>query len=440
MYKRCVRMENKKVCVIGAGSSGIVVAKTLFENGIAFDVFEKGSKIGGNWLYNNDNGMSSSYKTLHINTSKQMMAYSDFPMPNDYPDYPHHSLIYEYFENYIDHFGFRHTIQFNTAVENVIPENGRYKVITSDGKSHIYTDVIVANGHHWNPKYPDFNGNFNGKTMHSHFYKTFEGFENKKILIVGIGNSAVDIACELSGVASKVVISTRSGAYIVPKYLFGVPTDHISKPPIAFMPMAVQRAALMTAILLNVGKQDNYGVPTPKRPILKEHPTISQELLNKVGHGKIKIKPNISLLKGDKVAFDDGSEEDFDIIIYATGYKITFPFFDKNFINPENNEIHLYHKVVHPIHEGLYFTGLIQPLGAIMPLAEVQAKWITALICGKCKKPSPTEMQRIINKDRENMRERYGQSSRHTVQVDFFPYKKLITDEMKRYSISKSLF
>jgi dimethylaniline monooxygenase (N-oxide forming) len=420
-----------KVCIIGGGSSGITVAKTFFEQGIDFDCFEKGSRIGGNWLYNNDNGQSSSYKSLHINTSKQLMAYSDFPMPDHYPDYPHHSLIYDYFEDYIDHFGFRHKIQYNTTVELVekLP-NGKYTVTTNTHGTQVYDAVVVANGHHWDPKYPDFPGTFNGETTHSHYYKTFEGYEDKRVLIVGIGNSAVDIACELSGVASRTVISTRSGAYIVPKYLFGVPTDHISRPPLSFMPLAVQRAALMSAIYLNVGKQDNYGIPTPDRPILREHPTISQDLPAKVGHGKITIKPNIKELKGDKVLFEDGTEEVFDRIIYATGYKINFPFFKPDFLSVRNNEIQLYHKVVHPEHKNLFFVGLIQPLGAVMPLSEKQGIWIAALLRGKCSLPSKEKMLETIRLDRAAMKERYGGSSRHTIQVDFFPYRKLLEDEI----------
>jgi hypothetical protein len=430
-----------KACIIGAGSSGIAVAKTFFEQGIDYDCFEKGSRIGGNWLYNNDNGQSSSYKSLHINTSKQMMAYSDFPMPDHYPDYPHHSLIYDYFEDYVDHFGFRHTITFNTTVQSVEKcSDGKYEVTTDTCGTRIYDAVIVANGHHWNPKFPDFPGRFDGNTMHSHYYKTFDGFEDKKVLIVGIGNSAVDIACELSNVASKTVISTRSGAYIVPKYMFGVPTDHISKPPLAFMPIAVQRATLMSAIYLNVGKQDNYGIPTPNRPILREHPTISQELPGKVGHGKIRIKPNIKLLKGHTVEFEDGTEDTFDWIIYATGYKITFPFFRPSLLEVRNNEIGLYHKVVHPDHQNLFFVGLVQPLGAVMPLAELQGKWITALLRGKCKLPPKEKMLHTIHLDRQAMKERYGGSSRHTIQVDFFPYKKLLEDEMERYNVKKSAF
>lgn len=417
-------MEQQKVCIIGAGSSGITTAKALHEANIPFDCFEIGSKIGGNWLYNNDNGVSSSYWSLHINTSKRLMEFSDFPMPNHYPDYPNHTMIYDYFENYVDHFGFRDKIQFKTRVEKVekLGEN-RYLVHTDQNPPTEYSAVIVANGHHWSPKWAEFEGEFTGEVIHSHDYKTMKGFENQRTLIIGIGNSAVDIACELSNVTRDVVISTRSGAYIMPKYLFGRPTDELSKPPMAYFPLPIQRAILKTALWLNVGNQENYGVPKPKRTILKEHPTLSQELLNKVGHGKVSIKPNIKNMEGKTVHFSDGSSHEFDKIIYCTGYKVSFPFFDSELFSVENNEIPLYEFVVSPEHPGLFFVGLIQPIGAVMPLAELQAVWIAQLLKGQTQLPTVDKMKEQIQKSRNQMKKRYGNSSRHTLEVDFYPYK-----------------
>ncbi|MBK9328868.1 MAG: NAD(P)-binding domain-containing protein [Sphingobacteriales bacterium] len=420
-----------KVCIIGAGASGIAACKVMKENKIDFDCYEKGSDIGGLWWYGNDNGQNSVYKSLCINTSKQMMAYSDFPMPDDYPDYPHHSLIHQYFKDYAAHFGFEKDIHFKTTATQVEKKGDKYLVTTDKTGTKEYDAVLVCNGHHWKPKYASFDGTFDGKVLHAHDYKTVDGFEDKSVLVIGIGNSAVDIACELCTVAKKVVISTRSGAYIIPKYLFGIPTDHISKPPLAYAPLFLQRAALQTALQINVGKQENYGVPTPNRPILSEHPTISQDLLNKVGHGKVKIRPNVKMLNGNAVIFDDGTEETFDVLIYCTGYSITFPFFDKNFLDPKDNNVQLYHKVVHPEHKNLFFLGLIQPLGAIMPLSEMQAKWIAGILSGKSKLPSKEKMHQTIKEDRAEMKKRYKDSERHTVQVDFYPYKRLLEQAMK---------
>lgn len=427
---------NHKVCVIGAGCSGMVMIKCLKELEIDFDCFEKGSGIGGNWRYQNDNGMSSAYRSLHINTSRQMMAYSDFPMPDDYPDYPHHSQILTYFEEYVDHFDLRKHITFNTGVADVSKHNdGSYSVTTDAGQEHSYTSVIVCNGHHWDPRLPKLKGSFSGESMHSHFYKTPEKFEGKRVLVLGIGNSGVDIACEASRSAEKVFLATRSGAYILPKYMLGKPTDTLGKPPMPFLPMPIQRGILTLSLWLARGKQEGYGVPKPKRKLLREHPTVSQDLLNLVGHGKIHIKPNIRELDGSEVVFEDDSREKIDILIQATGYNISFPFFKADFLDAAETQTSLYQHVVHPDHEHLYFVGLIQPLGAIMPLAEQQAIWIARLLKGKVRLPEREHMEKAIEKEQEKIHKRYIDRPRHTIQVDFFPYKRKIEMEMKKFRV-----
>ena len=426
----------KTVCLIGAGSSGITAAKALKENGISFDCYEKGSQIGGNWRFNNDNGMSSAYRSLHINTNRLMMAYSDYPMPAEYPMFPHHSHIINYFDNYVDHFGLREDIQFNTEVKAVTQNtDGTYTVETDKGSS-LYSNVIVANGHHWNPRFPDpaFEGNFTGEILHSHFYKEVEQLKNKDILVVGIGNSAVDIACEAARTYSgKVVISTRSGANIVPNWLWSIPFDSLANSLTSKLPMAIQRLFLSSALRLARGNQEDFGVPKPKRPLLSEHPTLSQDLLNLSGRGSIKFKPNIKEFKGKTVVFEDGTQQDFDMIIYATGYKVTFPFLkNQSFDVSETNDFRLYKKVIHPDFPGLFFLALIQPLGAIMPLAEVQSKWIAKILKGETKLPNKEEMIKSIQEDKQAMAKRYKESPRHTLQVDFHPYKESIEREMKR--------
>ncbi|MEQ8714689.1 MAG: NAD(P)-binding domain-containing protein [Cyclobacteriaceae bacterium] len=434
-------MTQKKVCIIGAGSSGIVAAKTLKEAGVPYDCFEKGSDIGGNWRYNNDNGLSSAYRSLHINTNRLVMAYSDYPMPEDYPMFPHHSHIIKYFEDYVDHFEIKDSITFNTAVEEVTPlDNGGYTVRLSNGEIAEYSHVIVANGHHWNPRMPEppFPGEFTGEVLHSHYYKETDQVKDKDVLILGIGNSAVDIACEAARLHSgKVVISTRSGAHITPNWIWSIPFDNLANPITARLPLWLQRKLLATTLWLARGRQEDYGVPKPKRPLLSEHPTLSQDLLNIAGRGLVDFKPNIKEFKGKTVCFEDGSEQDFDIIIHATGYRVSFPFL-KNmsaFDVEQTNDIRLYKKVIHPDHQGLFFLGLIQPLGAIMPLAEVQSKWVSKLITGQCKLPSPDQMRTSIQKDTDHMAKRYKKSVRHTLQVDFHPYKGAIETEMKKMKV-----
>ncbi len=430
-----------KICIIGAGSSGIVAAKTLKQHQIDFDCYEAGSKIGGNWRYQNDNKMSSAYRSLHINTSRKMMEYSDFPMPAHYPHFPHHSQIIDYFDDYVAHFDIVKNIIFNTKIIDVSFTKNRkkYLVKTDKNETKEYDGVIVANGHHWNPRLPEpmFEGEFEGETLHSHYYRTPEIFENKNVLVVGIGNSAVDIACEAARLhTGKVFISTRSGAYILPNYILGKPFDELSKSIPHTLPLWTKRFLLNTSLWLARGKQADYGVPKPKRPILSEHPTNSQDLLNLTGRGKVTIKPNIQKLAGKEVIFEDNTKEKIDIIIWSTGYKMTFPFFQNDFFPAQevenSNDLQLYKRVIHPDYKNLFFLGLIQPLGAIMPLAEIQSKWIAQLLTQKTALPSDEFMWLDIEKTENSLKKRYKESKRHTIQVDFYDYKAVLEKEMKQ--------
>jgi dimethylaniline monooxygenase (N-oxide forming) len=271
--------------------------------------------------------------------------------------------------------------------------------------------------------------------LHSHYYREAAQVQNKDVLVVGIGNSAVDIACEAARLhAGKVVISTRSGAYITPNWIWSMPFDNLANPLTNKLPFWLQRALFKATLWLAHGKQEDYGVPKPNRPVLSEHPTLSQDLLNLSGRGLVKFKPNIKEFRGKTVVFEDGSEQNFDMIIYATGYKVTFPFLKHyaEFDVEESNDIRLYKKVIHPDYQNLFFLALIQPLGAIMPLAEVQAKWVAKIITGESKVPTKETMLKSIEEDKQELIKRYKQSPRHTLQVDFFAYKESIVKEMKR--------
>jgi dimethylaniline monooxygenase (N-oxide forming) len=425
--------QSERVCVIGAGSSGIASCQVLHARGIPFDCFETGSEVGGNWRYLNDNGMSSSYKSLHINTSRQIMEYKSFPMTDEYPTYPNHVQIARYFDSYVDHFGFRDKIRFRTEVTHVAPASGGGWDVTvrSRGAEQTetarYSHVLVANGHHWDARMPEpaFPGadTFTGAQLHSHDYKTFDSFENKRVLVLGIGNSACDIAVETSKVSDRTFLAMRRGAHIVPKYLFGIPTDHLTTSPLAQSPFLwSKRLGLSVLLRLSRGKITKYGLPEPDHKVLSAHPTISDDILTRLGHGDIVVKPNIERLDGDKVHFVDGSVEQIDVVIYCTGYKITFPFLDTALVSSIDNEIELFHRVVDPDHDGLFFIGLVQPLGAIMPLAEAQSEWVADLIEGNVRLPSKAAMRREIADFHRRLQKRYVKSKRHTIQVDFLEH------------------
>jgi dimethylaniline monooxygenase (N-oxide forming) len=430
-----------KVCVIGAGSSGIASCQVLNARGIAFDCFEKGSEVGGNWRFENDNEMSSAYRSLHINTSRGLMAYKTYPMPEDYPDYPNHFQIAAYFDDYVDHFGLREKIRFRTQVVSVEPADGQWDVTTedADGKRETgrYRAVLVANGHHWDPRWPEppFAGSeeFSGEQMHAHHYREPEVLRGKRVLVLGIGNSATDIAVEASRIAEKTFLAMRRGAYILPKYLGGKPTDESASAWVTRLPLPVQRFFIMRMLGLAAGEMTAYGLPKPDHKLLEAHPTVSAELLSRLGHGDIAVKPNIDRFAGGRtVRFADGSEEEIDLVVYCTGYKISFPFFDPKLISAEGNRLGLYRRVASVEHPGLYFVGLIQPLGAIMPISEAQSEWVADILGGRGALPPVAEMRTEIAEAERKMRKRYVASKRHTIQVDFHPYLREIHRERKQ--------
>ncbi|HET6626284.1 MAG TPA: NAD(P)-binding domain-containing protein [Nocardioidaceae bacterium] len=444
---------DKRVCIIGAGSSGIAAAQVLHARGIDFDCFETGIGIGGNWRYGNDNGMSSAYRSLHINTSRKMMQYRAYPMPEDLPEYPSHWQVAQYFDDYVDHFGFRDKITFRTEVVKVEPvsegpagerSTGRYAVTTrgrneygepDDPQVHEYEHVIVANGHHWDPRWPEpsFPGaeTFPGQQVHAHYYKTPDVFDGKRVLVLGIGNSACDIAVESSRVASETYLAMRRGAHIVPKFVFGVPTDHLTDSPVVRMPFKVQQVAMTGLLRLAQGKVTDYGLPEPDHTVLEAHPTVSADLLTRLGHGDLTVKPNIDRFEGSKVFFDDGTSAEVDVVVYCTGYKVTFPFLDEQVLRARDNHIDLYRRVVDPEHPGLYFLGLIQPIGAIMPLAEAQAGWVADLVQGVGRLPTYEQMRAQILAYDASVRRRYVASKRHTIEVDFRGYLNEIARERR---------
>lgn len=431
----------EKVCVIGAGSSGITACQVLDARGIPFDCFEKGSQIGGNWRYENDNGMSSAYRSLHINTSRRVMAYKTLPMPDHYPDYPDHFQMAAYFDEFVDHFGLRDKIRFRTEVAGVEPAGDGWEVTVQDAgggrSSERYRAVLVANGHHWDPRWPEpgFAGaeEFEGEQIHVHHYREADVLRGKRVLVLGIGNSATDVAVESSRLADATFLSMRRGAYVLPKYINGKPIDETANDLISRLPLSVQRFFVMRALGIAVGDMTTYGLPKPDHKLFEAHPTVSSELLPRLGHGDIEAKPNIDRFSGGRgVRFADGSEEEIDLVVYCTGYKMTFPFFDPQVLAAPDNRLPLYNRVVSVERPGLYFIGFIQPLGPIMPLAEAQCEWIADLLSGRATLPSEAEMKREIADEERRMKKRFVASKRHTVEVDFHPYLRQIRRARKR--------
>lgn len=414
--------------VIGAGISGLTAGKMLKDYGVPYTVFESSDRIGGNWAFGNPNGHSSAYRSLHIDTSKHRLSFKDFPMPEHFPAFPHHSDIKAYLDAYADTFGLLENIEFNNGVVHAHRNgSGGWQIEDQAGRTRNFDLLVVANGHHWNPRWPDFPGTFTGETIHSHHYIDPQAplaLSGKRILVVGIGNSAADITVELSSrsLQNRVTLSTRSSAWIVPKYIAGQPGDKLWRTT-PYLPLSWQRKALQMIMPLMGTDPTLYGLPAANHKLFEAHPTQSVELPLRLGSGDVIPKPNVARLDGATVVFDDGTSDEFDVIVYATGYNITFPFFDPEFISASDNHIRLYKRMFSPGIDDLVFIGFAQAVPTLFPFVECQSRLLAAYVVGRYALPPVSVMEQVIDADQQLYTGHCTDRPRHTQQVDYFHYE-----------------
>ncbi|MGV3564343.1 MAG: flavin-containing monooxygenase [Nocardioides sp.] len=417
-----------RTAIIGAGISGLTADKMLGDYGVDYTCYESSDRIGGNWAFGNPNGHSSAYRSLHIDTSKHRLSFKDFPMPEEYPDFPHHTQIKAYLDSYAEAFGLLQRIRFQNGVEKATPlPGGGWSLQLQDGSTDEVELLVVANGHHWDPRTAEFPGEFTGESIHSHHYidpETPLHLKGKRILVVGLGNSAADISVELSSrsLENTVYLSTRSSAWIVPKYAYGLPADkyYVTSPhlPLKWQRWMVQKMQFMTG-----SNPELYGLPKPNHKFFEAHPTQSVELPLRLGSGDITPKGNVARLDGETVHFEDGTSADFDVIVYATGYNITFPFFDPEVISAPGNHIRLFKRMFLPERRDTVFIGFAQATPTLFPFVEAQARLLAAYAVGAYAPPGAAEMERVIDEDNARYMGHVLDRPRHTQQLDYFVYE-----------------
>jgi cation diffusion facilitator CzcD-associated flavoprotein CzcO len=419
--------EKPTTCIIGAGISGLTAGKALSDRALPYTCFEASDDIGGNWYFGNPNGRSSAYQSLHIDTYRDSVSFRDMPMGDDYPDYAHHAQIRDYLNRYAEAFSLRDRIQFNTPVKHAERKaDGGWRITLDDDSTQEFDFLVVGNGHHWDPRTPEFPGSFDGETIHSHHYigpTEPLDMHGKRVLVVGIGNSAVDVVSELSrkGVAEKVFLSTRSGAWVMPKYLFGQPIGKLVKTN-PRLPVKLQRILARPLPFIASGNPEHFGLPRPNHEFLEAHPTVSSELLLRLGSGDAIAKPNLTELQGDSVRFEDGSVERVDVIVWATGYKITFPFFDEDFLSAPDNKLPLYKRIFVPGIDDLALVGFAQTIPTLFPFVELQSKLVARYVGGDYALPPEPEMERVIAEDVVKHGQ-FADRPRHTMQIDWYIYE-----------------
>ena len=420
-----------KVAVIGAGCSGITALKHLLQAGISNAVcYEQQSDVGGNWIYTAEPSHSSVCETTHIISSKKLSAYADFPMPEDYPDYPSHEQVLAYFRAYAQHFGLYPYIRFDTRVETAEKIAGeRWRLHLSDGRAEEFDFLLVANGHHNTPRHPaGIREAFTGRYLHSHAYKHNRDFAGERVLVIGAGNSACDCAVEISRVAERVDISLRSPQYIIPKFFLGRPTDTFNE-RMLWLPKFLADRLRKLSLRIQIGRYRDYGLPEPNTPVTESHPTLNSELLYKIRHGKVHPRPGVREVSYRTVTFSDGSQSPYDSIVAATGYRIATPFFSEDFINYEEaDRIPLWLRMFHPAHRSLVFIGLLQPQGAVWPLSEAQAQLAANYIVGNY--TLPADLARRAEADSDHIERAFTHAKRHTIEVHFHPFLRRVRREI----------
>jgi dimethylaniline monooxygenase (N-oxide forming) len=426
--------SGRRVAVIGAGAAGLTAAKTLLAGGHDVTVFEKGSRVGGMWVYENDNGASPAYFTLHINTAKKITAFGDFPFAGEVGLFPSHWEMASYLEDYARHFEVTKHIRFNRVVSNVEPVGGvqgeqGWIVTLDDGETQIFDVVVAATGHLSEPSLPAEFAAFGGDVKHSFHYRRPGPYAGQRVCVVGTGNSAMDIASDLCVVADRTVIVARSGVRIAPKIMFGRPLTDLTLPlwkP--WIPQWVRDWTMRTITYIIHGDITRFGFkPVEKRVHVTTNPTVIQH----IAYGRIAVKQGITRIDGNEITFADGATETFDALVAATGYRVTLPFVSPDIAPITDNETRLYKRMIVPDHTNLFFVGLLNSDTALNQIFELQSQLIAGVLAGSVSLPSPTEMERDIADKSAWVRARYKDSPRHRIEEPQVQYAQQLRALMR---------
>ncbi|MEM7619672.1 MAG: NAD(P)-binding domain-containing protein [Pseudomonadota bacterium] len=429
-------LVRERFCIIGAGPSGLAAAKNLKQAGIPFDCFEATGDVGGLW---NPGNPGCAYSTVHLNISKKLMRFTDHPIPSGYPDFLNLEQAFAYLKSYAEKFRLYDNIVFNKKVSKAEKNDAGWDVwVGEEAEPRPYRGMIVANGHHWDPAMPEITGQFDGEVMHSYNYTGPEQLIGKRVLIMGGGNSGLDIACDAAFHGKASYHSLRRGYYVIPKVIFGRPTDMVfEKLKRLRLPRWISRSLAAGVMRLIVGPYEKYGLPKPKGKMFAHHPTASSRYLDLLRHGQINICPDIEKLAGNTVCFKDGTRKEIDLLVYGTGYKLSMPFFNSKLAEGIKNPRKLFLNLFHKTDNSLFFVGLFQPAdGGFWQLADYQSKLMTRYILATDNKEDAAEKFDDIKATTHfdvGHGEVYTDSPRHHFEVDHYRYRGIVDKLLSQF-------
>jgi cation diffusion facilitator CzcD-associated flavoprotein CzcO len=368
--------EDLDTCVIGAGPAGLAVARALAEKGLPYTHLERHTAVGGIWDI--DNPGTPMYDSAHFISSRTLSGFGGFPMPESYADYPPREDILAYLRSFADAYGLTERIDFGQEVVAVEPgADGTWSVTRASGERTLHRDVVVCSGAQWYPHQPQLPGTFTGEVRHSITYRSASELTGKRVLIVGAGNSGVDIACDAAANARSAAISMRRGYWIIPKHVFGKPVDVIGESG-PHLPARLESMVFSRLLRLLEGDLRTTGLQKPDHRLLESHPIVNSQMLHHLRHGDLLARPDIVDTEGATVRFADGSEAEYDVIILATGYEQRVPFAPGLF--GESYHPDLYLSAFSRQHPGLYAVGFIETNSGAYQMFDLQSQLIASHI------------------------------------------------------------
>ncbi|MEI9988997.1 MAG: amino acid permease [Rhizomicrobium sp.] len=427
-----------RYCIVGAGPCGLLAARAFRLAGIPYDQFERHGDVGGIWDI--DNPGSSMYESAHFISSKYTSNFFGLPMPQDYPDYPNYRQLLAYIRDFAETFGLRSAITFNTEVRHAEPlgEDAKdgWRVTLSNGETRIYRGIVSANGVTWHASLPDYPGldRFKGQVMHTVSYRSADILRGKRVLIVGAGNSGVDIACDAARTADAAFISVRRGYRFVPKHIFGIPTDVFLSgvhPPKGVV-IPDDPSKMLDAV---VGDLTRYGLPAPDHKALESHPIMNTQILHYLAHGDLKAKRDVKTFTETGAIFADGSEESFDLVLFATGYNYKIPYLDEQLFSWKQGHPELYLNIFHRRLHGLAIVGFVEFASAGYQRFDEMAQMAAMDAWIEQSGQGAAEWERLKREDRPNLRgtKNYVDSPRHANYVDVAIYRRVLAERREQF-------